>query len=69
MLQKKKIFVYLRLPEKNREMVTLLEEGIITTVEQPLLRYYPLLLGNLMGRSAMTKCTENKKPVRRFIIK
>jgi hypothetical protein len=56
MLQKKKIYVYLRLPKKNREVVTLLEEGIITKTEQPLVKYYPLLSGNLTERlPAMTK--------------
>ena len=56
MLQKKKIYVYLRLPKKNIEEVSLLEEGIIAKMKQPLVKYYPLLSGNLMEKlSTMTK--------------
>ena len=62
MLQKKKIYVYLRLPEKNKEVTAFLEEGNIikvgniikegtmTKMGEPLVKYYPPLSGNLMGR-------------------
>jgi hypothetical protein len=58
----KKIYVYLRLPEKNKEVTAFLEGGNIIKVGniikkenlskmgEPLIKYYPPLSENLMGR-------------------
>ncbi len=46
MLQKKKVYVYLRLTERNREVKASLEGERVRKVEKPLVIYYPQLLKN-----------------------